>query len=471
MGRSNHVKLLIGILSTASTIIFVAFIALTSHVYVYLYSLLVLIVVPFMREKPEYIPIIDFLAASPVFGVFGALMLAGYITAAWFFNRRNLYPMIGVVSPPLAFLVERSTFYRRDYVYAGLSAASFIILSGVGGMYGFAPYVPTVYFSPTDTTVLLIASMLVFMWLFMYDRYMNARRHGFVNYIHLIGFAASLLVGLLVPALALSSLPGAYLLIRDVPKLRYEDERDYGNVDPLKLKEEGDRLVEYDDLKNTIAEVVDIASRGVIKGVLLSGPPGTGKTALAHYMGYLLWVKGFAVYVVNTKDIMSHLWGETEKMIDYIFDYAVNHQPIALIFDEVERFLWRRDVSVADEYMPKVVATFLSRWDDLASRGAKVLVIGTTNMLDKIDPAALRGSRFSMVIDVSMPDKDAKLSILSALERKYNVSLPVQVKERAASVLNQGDDLDVFMRCVAELGVSKCEVLLLNNASRAVDSA
>ena len=143
------------------------------------------------------------------------------------------------------------------------------------------------------------------------------------------------------------------------------------------------------------------------KGVLLYGPPGTGKTLLAKAVAN----ESEAHFILlNGPEIMSKFYGESEKKIREIFDEAEKNAPSIIFIDELDSLAPKREESNG-EVERRVVSQLLTMMDGLQSRG-KVVVIGATNRQNAIDPALRRPGRFDREVEISVPDKEGRLSIL-----------------------------------------------------------
>jgi transitional endoplasmic reticulum ATPase len=154
------------------------------------------------------------------------------------------------------------------------------------------------------------------------------------------------------------------------------------------------------------------------RGVLLFGPPGTGKTKLARVLAHEASASFFAV---SGTEFTSKWYGESEANLRQIFEDAREHKPAVLFFDELEAFLPRRtELSRSDAPEKGIVATFLSYTDGLADLDG-VFLVGATNHPNLIDPAALRPGRFDKLIYLSAPDARARSLIFTRYLRNKPV--------------------------------------------------
>ncbi|MFH1801601.1 MAG: CDC48 family AAA ATPase [archaeon] len=163
------------------------------------------------------------------------------------------------------------------------------------------------------------------------------------------------------------------------------------------------------------------------KGVLLHGPPGTGKTLLAKAVA----TESDANFILlNGPEIMSKFYGESEKKIRDIFEEAEKTSPAIIFIDEIDAIAPKRE-EVHGEVERRVVSQILTMMDGLKSRG-KVIVIGATNRVNALDPALRRPGRFDREIEVGVPGKEGRLSILKIHTRGMPLTKKVNLDEIAS---------------------------------------
>lgn len=145
------------------------------------------------------------------------------------------------------------------------------------------------------------------------------------------------------------------------------------------------------------------------RGVLLHGPPGTGKTMLLRSVANEVDAH---VLTVNGPSIVSKYLGETENALREIFLEARQYQPSIIFMDEIDSLAPNRNSDDSGETESRVVATLLTMMDGMGESG-RVVVIGATNRPNSLDPALRRPGRFDQEVEIGIPDVNARLDILS----------------------------------------------------------
>ena len=162
------------------------------------------------------------------------------------------------------------------------------------------------------------------------------------------------------------------------------------------------------------------------RGVLLHGPPGTGKTRLAQAVAN---ESDANFYTINGPEIMGSGYGESEKRLREIFEEAARNAPAIVFIDEIDSIAPKRD-RVPGEAEKRLVAQLLTLMDGLEAR-ANLVVIAATNRPDAIDEALRRPGRFDREIVIGVPDERGRREILSIHTRGMPLGDRVDLDELA----------------------------------------
>jgi transitional endoplasmic reticulum ATPase len=162
-------------------------------------------------------------------------------------------------------------------------------------------------------------------------------------------------------------------------------------------------------------------------GILLHGPPGTGKTTVAKVIASQVEA---SFYEMSAADLLSKWAGESEQKVAKLFVKARANRPSVIFIDEVEGLLRRRTGDSTSPWEQRVVGQFLRELDGLTG-GQGVLLIGATNRLDIIDEAIV-GRRLTP-IEVALPDLTARARLLQVLCRDMRLGKDVDVNQLAVT--------------------------------------
>ncbi|MEO0061446.1 MAG: hypothetical protein RLZZ08_6 [Pseudomonadota bacterium] len=221
---------------------------------------------------------------------------------------------------------------------------------------------------------------------------------------------------------------------------------------------DGRGIINYDDvggMEDTIRqlrEMVELPLRypelftrlGVDppKGVLLHGPPGTGKTRLAQAVAN---ESDATFFTINGPEIMGSAYGESERRLREVFEEAERSQPAIVFIDEIDSIAPKRQ-DVSGEAEKRLVAQLLTLMDGLQSR-ANIVVIAATNRPDAIDEALRRPGRFDREIIIGVPDERGRREILGIHTRGMPLGEGVDLGELARTTHGfVGADLSALAR-------------------------
>jgi transitional endoplasmic reticulum ATPase len=187
------------------------------------------------------------------------------------------------------------------------------------------------------------------------------------------------------------------------------------------VKEELTEAIEW-PLKH--ADLFNQADVKPPKGLLLYGPPGTGKTMIAKAVATTSEANFISI---KGPELLSKWVGESEKGVREIFRKARQAAPCIIFFDELDAVAPRRGRSEGDAHVTeRVISQILTEMDGLEDLKG-VVVIGATNRPDIIDEALLRPGRFDRILEVPLPDKDARKEILGIHAKRKPLDYTVNI--------------------------------------------
>ncbi|KAK4260629.1 hypothetical protein QN277_003722 [Acacia crassicarpa] len=192
-----------------------------------------------------------------------------------------------------------------------------------------------------------------------------------------------------------------------------------------------------EETKESLQELVmlplrrpDLFTGGLLKpcrGILLFGPPGTGKTMLAKAIAR---EAGASFINVSMSTITSKWFGEDEKNVRALFTLAAKVSPTIIFVDEVDSMLGQRTRVGEHEAMRKIKNEFMTHWDGLMTEpDQRILVLAATNRPFDLDEAIIR--RFERRIMVGLPSAENREKIFRTLLAKEKVDDQLDFKELA----------------------------------------
>ena len=140
-----------------------------------------------------------------------------------------------------------------------------------------------------------------------------------------------------------------------------------------------------------------------VKGLLLAGPPGTGKTMIAKALANEAKIKFF---YINSSSIIDRFVGMGAKNVRDAFETAKKNQPCILFFDEIDAIGSNRDNTMQNSENTQTLNALLQELDGFETSD-KVYLIAATNRMDRLDPALVRPGRFDRKIVINPPRDSA----------------------------------------------------------------
>ena len=209
------------------------------------------------------------------------------------------------------------------------------------------------------------------------------------------------------------------------------------------------------------------------KGVLLTGPPGTGKTMLAkavasHTNATFLGLVG--------SELAQKYIGEGGRMVRELFSLARKKSPCIIFIDEIDAIGSKRlDSSTSgDREVQRTLMQLLSELDGFNSLD-NVKVIAATNRPELLDKALLRPGRFDRIVEIPLPNLEGREAIFNVHARKMPLDKNVDFSK--LSIITEGYSgaeikaitIDVGMKAISE-GVSKCKMSHFKDAILSIDT-
>lgn len=202
----------------------------------------------------------------------------------------------------------------------------------------------------------------------------------------------------------------------------------YGDIGGLKDQTREIReAVEYPLLNPGLYKKVGIDPP---KGVLLVGPPGTGKTLLAKAVAHQ--TKATFIRFVGSELVQKYI-GEGARLVRELFELAKEKAPTIVFIDEIDAIGARRmDVATSgDREVQRTLMQLLAELDGFDPI-SDVKILGATNRPDILDEALLRPGRFDRIIEIPLPDYEARAEIFNIHIKSMNVSKDVRSEELAS---------------------------------------
>lgn len=178
-----------------------------------------------------------------------------------------------------------------------------------------------------------------------------------------------------------------------------------------------DQLPGYPDIFNQVQSIVATTRRGKATRLLFAGPPGTGKTSMAHAIAYHY---GRKIIVVRPADLHALDPADRAYRIHLLFTKAALRSAVILL-EEIEGVARHRDGMIHDQRSDEILS-IMAQLENLNDHKSRVIVIATTNYPDDIDPSVIRPGRFDRTIRVDLPNEAQRRAIILHYRAQLNVT-------------------------------------------------
>ena len=250
-------------------------------------------------------------------------------------------------------------------------------------------------------------------------------------------------------------------------KLHTEDKKKTTFADVAGADEEKEELGEIVDFLKQPRRFIELGAR-IPKGILLIGPPGTGKTYLARAVA---GEAGVPFFTISGSDFVEMFVGVGASRVRDLFEQAKKNSPCIIFIDEIDAVGRHRGAGLGGGHdeREQTLNQLLVEMDGF-SVNEGIIIIAATNRPDILDPALLRPGRFDRQITVGIPDVKAREEILKIHARNKPISLDVNMETLAKGTTGfTPADLENVMNEAALLaarkGKKKIEVIDLDEAT------
>jgi transitional endoplasmic reticulum ATPase len=227
------------------------------------------------------------------------------------------------------------------------------------------------------------------------------------------------------------------------PTVRWED---VGGLQEVK-----EALISVVDWPYRYPELFHEGRLAPLRGILFTGPSGTGKTLMARALASKT---GLNFIPISGPILFSKWLGESEKALHEIFKKAKQSAPCILFFDDIDALVARRGAGSEVGAPERVASQFFNELDKLSDL-SEVIILGATNREDLLDPALVRAGRLDFVLPFPVPDEAARLEILKVHTKDRPLSADVDLMELAKETAGMvGSDLAYVCRRATILAIA-----------------
>ncbi len=199
------------------------------------------------------------------------------------------------------------------------------------------------------------------------------------------------------------------------------------------LKQTKKDILEFSDIIMNPDKYLKLGTK-IPKGVLMEGPPGTGKTMLAKAIADEYNCKFF---LINGSDFIQPIIGTGSRKVKDLFDTARKNSPCIIFIDEIDAIGKSRNVSktVGNDERDNILNSLLVEMDGFEDN-QKILILGATNRANILDSALLRPGRFDRVVKFNNPSLIERKEILNLYYDKYLISREINQSQLVDKLAN-----------------------------------